>query len=156
MRIAVGSDHGGYELKVAVAAHLLSRDLDVVDVGVHERTSVDYPDQAQALIQLLLSGEADRGVLVCGTGQGMAMTANRVPGIRAAVVSDTFSASMASAHNNAQVLCLGERIIGVGLALQCVDAWLDTEYEGGRHDRRLGKMAAVGQLTRDVEQASEE
>jgi ribose 5-phosphate isomerase B len=143
MRIAVGSDHGGYELKTIVAAYLLEQGWDVVDVGVHDKTSTDYPEQAHGVARAILSGDAERGVLVCGTGQGMAMTANGVSGIRAAVVADTFSATMASAHNDAQILCLGERVVGPGLALACVDAWLGTEYEGGRHDRRLQKMAAV-------------
>ena len=140
MRIAVGSDHAGLGLKNLVAAHLLSRGHDVVDVGTHEATSCDYPDFAREVALKVVGGDVDRGVLVCGTGQGMAMTANKVPGVRAAVVSDTFSATMAAAHNDAQVLCLGERVVGPGLAIACVDAWLTTAFEGGRHERRVAKM----------------
>jgi ribose 5-phosphate isomerase B len=143
MRIAVGADHGGVDLKNELVVHLMSNDIDIVDVGTHDHTSVDYPDFASEVAALVLSGEADAGVLVCGTGQGMAMTANGIPGIRAAVVSDVFSAQMARAHNNAQILCLGARVVGPGLALACLDAWLYAEYEGGRHQRRLDKMAAA-------------
>ncbi|MCB9662683.1 MAG: ribose 5-phosphate isomerase B [Alphaproteobacteria bacterium] len=140
MKIAVGSDHAGLSLKKLIAAHLLANDHDVVDVGTHETTSCDYPDFARRVATLVASGEVDRGVLVCGTGQGMAMTANKVPGVRAAVVSDTFSARMVAAHNDARVLCLGERVVGPGLALACVDAWVATAFEGGRHGRRVAKM----------------
>lgn len=142
MKIAVGSDHGGLSLKKIVAAHLLAHDHDVVDVGTHESASCDYPDFAHQVARMVVDGEVDRGILVCGTGQGMAMTANKVAGVRAAVVSDTFSARMAMAHNDAKVLCLGERVVGHGLALACVDAWMATTFEGGRHARRVDKMEA--------------
>jgi ribose 5-phosphate isomerase B len=110
MKVAVGSDHAGLSLKNLIAAHLLSRGHDVVDVGTHEATSCNYPDFAKRVAYLVRDGETDRGVLICGTGQGMAMTANKVPGVRAAVVSDPFSARMTMAHNDARVLCLGERV----------------------------------------------
>lgn len=142
MRIAVGSDHGGYRLKGDVIAHLVGLGHDVEDVGTHDGASCDYPDVAQLGCQRLLEGAIDRLVLVCGTGQGMAIAANKHAGVRAAVVADTFSASMASAHNDAAVLCLGERVLGVGLALACVDAWLNTAFEGGRHARRVEKIEA--------------
>jgi ribose 5-phosphate isomerase B len=142
MRIVVGADHGGIQLKEAIAAALFQQGHDVEDVGTHDASSCDYPDFAHEVCRAILEGRADRGILVCGTGQGMAMTANKVPGIRAAVVSDTFSAQMAAAHNDAAVLCLGERVLGVGLALACVDAWLGTAFEGGRHERRIAKMEA--------------
>jgi ribose 5-phosphate isomerase B len=143
MRIAVGADHGGVDLKDHLVAHLLGRGVDVVDLGAHDRSSVDYPDYAVLVCGAVLSGEADAGLLICGTGQGMAMTANRIPGIRAAVVADVFSARMARAHNDAQVLCLGARVLGVGLAIACLDGWLDASFEGGRHQGRLDKMAAA-------------
>lgn len=140
MRLAIGADHGGVSLKDVLAAHLLTEGHDVVDVGTHDSTSVDYPDIAGTAVGLLLEGDVDRVVLVCGTGQGMAMSANKFAGVRAAVVADTFSASMASAHNNAKVLCLGERVLGKGLAMACVDAWMATTFEGGRHERRVAKI----------------
>lgn len=140
MKIAVGSDHGGVNLKKLVAATLLSHEHDVVDVGTHDTASCDYPDFGRKVAELVASGQVDRGVLVCGTGQGMAMTANKVSGVRAAVVSDVFSARMASAHNDARVLCLGERVVGPGLAIACVEAWMATSFEGGRHQRRVAKM----------------
>jgi ribose 5-phosphate isomerase B len=140
MRLALGADHGGVHLKDQLIAHLIPQGYELQDVGTHDEKSCDYPDFAHAACDLLLAGEVERVILVCGTGQGMAMTANKVPGVRAAVVSDPFSARMAAAHNDAQVLCLGERVVGTGLALECVDAWLRTAFEGGRHERRVAKM----------------
>ncbi len=140
MHIAIGSDHAGLTLKAAVVSHLEAAGHTVQDLGTHSGDSVDYPDFGKAVAVAVAGGDAARGVLVCGTGQGMAMTANKVPGVRAAVVSDPFSARMAMAHNDARVLCLGERVVGGGVALECVDAWLATEFEGGRHARRVGKI----------------
>ncbi len=140
MRIAVGSDHAGLTLKRLVAAQLMAAGHEVVDVGTHEASSCDYPDYAQKVARAVAGGEVDRGVLVCGTGQGMAMTANKVPGVRAAVVSDPFSARMAILHNDARVLCLGERVVGPGVAQTCVEAWLSASFEGGRHQGRIEKM----------------
>lgn len=140
MRIAVGSDHAGFALKEKVAAHLRQRGHDVVDRGTTSTASVDYPDYAAAVARDVASGDVERGVVVCGTGQGSAMAANKVKGVRAAVVGDTFSAVMAMAHNDARVLCLGERVTGAGLALACVDAWLETAFEGGRHAQRVAKI----------------
>ncbi|NCG17840.1 MAG: ribose 5-phosphate isomerase B [Rhodobacterales bacterium] len=142
MRIAIGSDHGGTDLKAAILAHLIANGHDVQDLGTDGATSVDYPDFAKAVCGRVVDDTADRGILVCGTGQGMAMTANKVSGIRAAVVNDTFSARMAMLHNNAKVLCLGQRITGSGLALELVDAWMSCEFEGGRHQRRVAKMTS--------------
>lgn len=140
MRIAIASDHGGLRLKAAIVSHLEQRGVSVDDLGPHSDGSVDYPDFAHMLCRRILAGEFDRGVLVCGTGQGMAMSANRHSGLRAAVVADVFSARMAMLHNDARVLCLGERVVGPGLALSLVDAWLDAEFEGGRHARRVEKI----------------
>jgi ribose 5-phosphate isomerase B len=139
MKLVIASDHGGLELKAAIVEHLRPTQ-DVRDMGPHDASSVDYPDFAHALSESILAGEADKGILVCGTGQGMAIAANKHPGIRAAVVSDVFSARMASLHNDANVLCLGQRVLGQGLALELVDAWLAAEFEGGRHARRVGKI----------------
>ncbi|MBJ93829.1 MAG: ribose 5-phosphate isomerase B [Rickettsiales bacterium] len=140
MRIALASDHGGIELKEQLAAHLRQRGLDVEDLGTQGSQSVDYPDFAHAVARQVAGGHAERGILVCGTGQGMAMAANRVPGIRAGVVSDVFSARMIVEHNNAQVLCLGARILGPSLAVELVDAFLSASFEGGRHERRVLKI----------------
>jgi ribose 5-phosphate isomerase B len=151
MRIAVGADHGGVDLKDLLVAHLLSRDIDVLDLGTHDHLSVDYPDYAVRVAREVLNGTVQAGLLICGTGQGMAMTANRVPGIRAAVVADPFSARMARAHNDAQILCLGARVLGAGLAIACLDAWLDARFEGGRHEARLDKMAAAAESVSEEE-----
>lgn len=140
MKIAVGADHGGVQLKDALAARLLAAGHEVTDCGTHGGASVDYPDFAQQVARAITSGAAERGILVCGTGQGMAMAANKVPGIRAGVVSDVFSARMIAEHNNAQILCLGARVVGPGLAETLVDAYLSASFEGGRHSRRVGKI----------------
>lgn len=140
MRIAVGSDHAGLDLKLAIVEHLKQAGHTIQDAGTHERASCDYPDFAKAVAARVVEGSAERGILVCGTGQGMAMTVNKLPQIRAAVVSDTFSAKMVAAHNDARVLCLGQRVIGAGLALEIVDAWLSTSFEGGRHAARVAKI----------------
>ena len=140
MRIVIGSDHAGYRLKQAVSDHLTAAGHEVHDVGCHGLDSVDYPDFAKLVATGVVGGEADRGVLICGTGQGMAMTANKHPGIRASVVADVFSARGTRAHNDSNVLCMGERVVGAGLALDIVDAWISTEFEGGRHARRVNKI----------------
>lgn len=143
MRIVVGSDHAGLVLKDHLAARLRDQGHQVEDVGTTTSASCDYPDLANALGRVLTAGQVDRGILVCGTGQGMAMTANRIPGIRAAVVADTFSARATRAHNDANVLCLGQRVVGSGLAEDIVDVFLTTPFEGGRHAGRVEKMMAT-------------
>ncbi len=140
MKIAVACDHGGLDLKRDVVAFLTELGHEVQDLGTHDATSIDYPDYAKKVCNQLQSGQAERGVLVCGTGQGMAMTANKVPGIRAAVVSDSFSARMAMEHNDARILCLGQRVLGTSLATECLNAWLNAEFGGGRHARRVAKI----------------
>lgn len=144
MRLAIASDHAGLDLKALLVEHLSAAGHEVADLGPSDTTSVDYPDYARRLTTELVEGRIDRGVLICGTGQGMAMAANKVPGVRAAVVSDVFSARMAIQHNDARVLCIGERIVGPGLATTLVDAWLGSSFEGGRHARRVGKIEAIG------------
>jgi len=144
MRLAIGSDHAGVTFKALLAEHLRGLGHDVLDVGPSDTTSVDYPDFAHRVTDALTGGKVDRGVLICGTGQGMAMSANKVPGVRAAVVSDTFSAAMAMQHNDARVLCIGERVVGPGLAMSLLDAWLGASFEGGRHARRVGKIEGTG------------
>ncbi|MEZ4239445.1 MAG: ribose 5-phosphate isomerase B [Myxococcota bacterium] len=144
MRIAIGSDHAGFELKAVLAAHLREAGHTVDDVGTHDTQSVDYPDYAGLVGHAVARGEAERGVLVCGTGQGMAMAANKIPGVRAAVVNDTFSARMVTLHNDARILCLGQRVVGQGLALELLDAWLGETFAGGRHAGRVAKIEALG------------
>ena len=142
MKIAIGSDHAGLSLKAAIVAQLKAKGYDVADLGTHTADSCDYPVYAKAVARGVAAGDYARGILVCGTGQGMAMTANRVPGVRAAVLADTFSARMTAAHNDSNVLCLGARVVGEGLALELVDVWMATAFEGGRHARRVGMIEA--------------
>lgn len=143
MQIVAGSDHAGLSLKDALVARLRAQGHDVEDVGTNAASSVDYPDYAMAVSRAVAEGRAERGLLVCGTGQGMAMAANRISGVRAAVVSDTFSAKATRAHNDANVLCLGQRVVGSGLAEEIVDAFLATAFEGGRHAGRVAKVMAL-------------
>lgn len=143
MHIVTGSDHAGFELKRSLIAHLEALGHTVTDKGTLKKERCDYPDYAVVVAGSVASGEADCGVLVCGTGIGMAMSANKVSGIRAAVVSDVFSARATRQHNNANILCLGERVVGVGLAQDILSAWLSAEFEGGRHQARIDKMMAL-------------
>ncbi len=138
--IAVGSDHAGLNLKGAVVKALGERGYEVLDLGTDSAESVDYPDFAHAVAAKVVSGDAPLGVLICGSGIGMSLSANRHPGVRAVVCSDTFSARMARMHNDANVLCMGERVVGEGLALDILDAFLGASFEGGRHARRVGKI----------------
>jgi ribose 5-phosphate isomerase B len=143
MRIATGSDHAGFTLKQDLIAWLDEQGHDVVDLGTTVKERCDYPDYAVKVAEAVTRGEADFGLLVCGTGIGMSMSANKVHGIRAAVVSDAFSARATRLHNDANVLCIGERVVGAGLAQEIVSAWLDADYEGGRHQGRIDKMMAI-------------
>ena len=138
--IAIASDHAGYGLKSTLAEELAGMGHAVLDLGTHNRDSVDYPDFGEALANAILDGRADRGVLVCGTGIGISMAANRHPGIRAANCRDETSARLARLHNDANVLALGERLIGVAVAKECLKVFLETDYEGGRHAGRVAKL----------------
>jgi len=142
--IAIASDHGGYELKTAIAALLEERQLAVMDCGTdNPAQSVDYPDYAAKVAHAVSAGTAELGVLICGTGIGMSIAANKVAGIRAALAHDEFTAQMAKEHNNANILVLGGRVLSVEQGLKLVEVWLDTTYEGGRHQNRLDKIAAL-------------
>lgn len=143
MKIAVGCDHGGLEHKNAIAEHLKERGFEVTDYGIYEQVSVDYPDIATKLCAGITSGEQELGILVCGTGIGMSIAANKVKGIRAAACSEHFSAKFTRLHNNSNVLCLGGRVIGVGTAVELADLFVDTEFEGGRHQTRVDKIMAI-------------
>lgn len=141
MKIAIASDHGGYELKEIIKMHLSSRNISYKDFGTDKSTvSVDYPNYAQEVTNAILNSEVDCGILVCGTGIGMSIAANRNKGIRAAVVGDVFSATATKEHNNANIICLGQRVLGDGLALKIVDAWLDAEFQGNRHQNRIDML----------------
>lgn len=140
LKIAIGSDHGGYEYKEQIVSHLKEKGYECVDVGTYSTDSCDYPVIARTVTTKITAGEADRGILICGTGIGMSIVANKVKGIRAALCGDTFSARASRAHNNSNVLCLGERVIGINLAMDIVDIWLESKFEGGRHQRRIDMM----------------
>ncbi len=144
MRIAIASDHGGYRLKAELAQTLRELNHLCDDLGPHHADAVDYPDYAESVARGVAEGVYHRGILVCGTGQGMAIAANKVKGIRAAVCQDVYSARMSREHNDANVLCLGERVVGYGLAVEVVKAWLQAGFSNEeRHRRRLGKISAL-------------
>ena len=138
--IAIGSDHGGYLLKVELKKHLEEKGIEFKDFGTDSTASCDYPIYAEKVCRAIQSGECDKGILICGTGIGMSMCANKCKGIRAAHCSDHFSAEFTRKHNDANVLCMGARTIGPGVALQLADIFLTTEFEGGRHERRVAMM----------------
>ncbi len=141
--LGIGCDHGGFELKNQIIAHLKENGVEVKDFGAYDAGSVDYPDIAVKVTDAIIKGEVKLGVLVCGTGIGMSMAANKVKGIRAAACSETFSAKFTRLHNDANVLCLGGRVIGPGIACEMVDLFINTDYEGGRHDRRVAAVMAI-------------
>ena len=140
MKIAVASDHGGFKLKEEVKAHLLERGLEILDLGTHNEDSVDYPAYGKACGEAVVSGQADVGIVVCGTGIGISIAANKVKGVRCGLCTSVEMATLTKQHNNANVLALGGRTTETGLAMQIVDAWLDTEFEGGRHQRRVDML----------------
>ncbi len=146
--IVIGSDHGGLELKSAVLQLLAERGLEPLDMGTANGDSVDYPDFAEKVALAVSRGEAQLGILICGTGIGMSIAANKYPGVRAALVTDEYMAQMAREHNNANILVMGGRVMPAEKACRLVTAWLDAEYEGGRHQRRLDKIARVEQDVR--------
>jgi len=144
MIIAISSDHGGYDLKEEIKKHLKEKGYELKDFGTCDKAcSVDYPDYGLAVAQAVANGECDRGIIICGTGIGISISANKVPGIRAALCNDTFSARMSREHNDANVLALGARVIGTGLALEIVDTWFKAEFQGGRHKRRVDKISDI-------------
>lgn len=140
MKLVVGADHGGYLLKNEIAEYLEKEGVEVIDVGCFSEDSVDYPDYAHLLCEKIISGEAGAGILVCGTGIGMAIACNRKKEIRAANCHDVYTAQMSKEHNNANVLTLGARVISEKKALEIVKAWLEAEFTGGRHIRRIEKF----------------
>ena len=143
MKVTIGCDHGALALKESVKKVLAELDVEIDDVGTYTEDSVDYPDVAEKVCGKVVSGEAERGVVLCGTGIGISIAANKIKGIRCALCGDVFSARMARAHNNANVLALGGRVLGSGLAGEIVRAFFTQEFEGGRHERRVGKIMAL-------------
>ncbi len=143
MNIAIGCDHGGLEHKNAILQHLTDAGHTVTDYGIYENVSVDYPDIATLVCESIQKGENTLGILICGTGIGMSLAANKHKGIRAACCSEHFSAKYTRLHNNSNVLCLGGRVIGVGTALELCDLFVNTEFEGGRHQKRIDKITEI-------------
>lgn len=143
MKIALGSDHGGYLLKEEIKNWLAEKGLEFKDCGTYSADSCDYPDIGLAVGKAVSSGEYDKGIVICGTGIGISISANKVRGIRAALCHDTFSARMSREHNDANILALGERVIGRGLALDIVEVWLKSSFAGGRHQRRVEKIVGI-------------
>ena len=152
LRIGIASDHGGYNLKKVIFQHLKEKGYEVVDYGTHSEDRTDYPLYAAKAIKEMLSGNLDRCILICGTGQGMVMVANKFKGVRAALCWDVTTARLSRAHNNANVLALGGRLIGPELAKEIVDVWLSTEFDGGRHSRRINSFSSIGA---GIEEATE-
>lgn len=143
MKIALGSDHGGFRLKSEIIKHLKNKGIEYNDFGTLNEESCDYSDFAVQVAEAVAAKEYDFGILVCGTGIGISIAANKVPGVRAALCSDTFSAHATREHNDANILALGERVVGAGLALDIVDTFLDSKFEGGRHQKRIDKIADI-------------
>lgn len=143
MRIAIGSDHGGFRLKEEICKFFDEEDMDYQDFGVFSAESTDYPDIAAKIAKAVACGQFERGVIICGTGIGVSIAANKVKGIRAALCHDVFSAQMSREHNDANILTMGERVIGPGLARLIAAVWLKTPFAGGRHARRVEKIAAL-------------
>ncbi len=143
MKVIIASDHGGINIRKEIMNLMDELEIQYEDIGCDCETSVDYPDYALPVAERVAKGEFDRGILICGTGIGMSIAANKVKGIRAALVHDMFSAQATRAHNNSNVLTMGERVIGPGLAREIARVWLTTEFEGGRHETRIGKIADI-------------
>ena len=141
--IAIGSDHGGFALKQEIMKHLEERKLEYIDFGTYSSDSCDYPQYGAAVGRAVASGSCERGILICGTGIGISISANKIHGVRAALCSDCYSAEMTRRHNDANIVAFGARVVGPGLALKIVDTFLDTEFEGGRHERRVQQMMAL-------------
>ncbi len=148
MKIAVGSDHGGFNLKQHICAYLEENDITYKDFGTRSEESVDYPDFALAVSRNVADGEYSLGIIICGTGIGVCITANKVRGIRAALCHDTFSARLAREHNDANILTLGERVVGRGLALDIVNSFLAATFSGGRHGCRVDKIKSIEETHR--------
>lgn len=144
-KVAFGCDHVGFILKEEILAHLRARGVEVIDKGAWSAQRTDYPRYASAVAQAVIAGEVDGGILICGTGVGISITANKFPGIRAVVCSEPYSAQLSRQHNNTNILAFGSRVVGLELAKMIVDSWLDATFEGGRHQTRVEAIAAIEQ-----------
>ena len=140
MKYFIGTDHAGFAVKPFVIEYLEKRGIEVEDLGTYSTESVDYPDFAHKVAEAVLANEGSKGILICGSGIGMSLAANKHKGIRAALCHDHYTAKMARLHNDANILCFGERIVGIGVIESMLEAWLETEFEGGRHERRVKKI----------------
>lgn len=143
MKIVLACDHGGFELKEAVKAHLEKKGYEVNDIGVHDTKSVDYPDYGKKAAEMVAGGIAEKGIVICGTGIGISIAANKVKGARCALCTNEYMARMSRMHNDANMLALGNRVIGQGAALDIVDVWLSSGFEGGRHANRVNKLMEI-------------
>lgn len=143
MRLAIGNDHAAYDMKLEIKEYLEGKGHEVTDFGTHSTESCNYPEYGEAVGRAVANGEADGGVLICGTGIGISISANKVKGVRAAVCSEPVSAALTKKHNNANVIAFGARIVGIEMAKAIVDAWLEAEYEGGRHQKRIDMMMEI-------------
>ncbi|SDO12168.1 ribose 5-phosphate isomerase B [Acetanaerobacterium elongatum] len=143
MKIAIGCDHVGFELKDRLMNHLKEKGIEYKDFGTYSSERTDYPIYGEAVANAIVSGECERGILICGTGVGISISANKVPGIRAVVCSEPYSALLSRQHNDTNILAMGARVVGSDLALMILDAWLSGEYEGGRHQKRVDMIAAI-------------
>ena len=140
MKYFIGTDHAGFEVKPFVIEYLQKKGIEVEDLGTYSTESVDYPDFAHKVAEAVLANEGTKGILICGSGIGMSLAANKHKGIRAALCHDAYTAEMARRHNDANILCFGERVVGVGVIESMLEAWLNAEFEGGRHERRVKKI----------------
>lgn len=143
MNVIIACDHGGFELKEIVKEHLTKKGYSVIDIGTYNTDSVDYPDYGKRAGEMVAGNEAERGIVICGTGIGISIAANKVQGIRCALCTNEYMAKMSRQHNNANMLALGNRVIGKDLALSIVDTWMNTEFEGGRHANRVNKLMEI-------------
>lgn len=150
MKIVLASDHGGFELKEAIKKHLTKKGYSINDIGVYDTNSVDYPDYGKRAALMVANKEAEKGIIVCGTGIGISIAANKVKGIRCALCTNEYMARMSRMHNNANMLALGGRVTGMGLAIDIVDAWISTDFEGGRHENRVNKIMDI-EITKEEE-----
>ena len=146
MKIIIGSDHGGFELKEIIREYILKKGIEVQDVGVFSADSVDYPDYAKKVGDEVKSGQGNFGILICGTGIGMSIAANKIKGIRCALCNDVYTAKMARGHNDANVLAIGGRVVGKGVALMIIDTFLNSNFEGGRHNTRISKIQGMEEM----------
>lgn len=143
MKLGIGSDHGGFELKEQIVEYLEREKIDYIDYGTNSTESVDYPDYGKKVGEAIMSGQVDKGIVICGTGIGISLAANKVKGIRCALCGDTYSARMSREHNDANAIALGGRVLGRDLAIEILSVWLKSEFAGGRHQRRVDKISEI-------------